>query len=240
MPKYLHYKKFICKILTCWMPYKQRIFCREALYWFSFTDFMRFKRANYHIISLGSNCLPRGLTTAIKLKPRRFYGEKTCPFDLAVSTDLKRIIHLIDTDFNDYFENLMINEKTFPHDYDLPYNKFIERYKKRIINFLHIMKSDKLIYFIYSDYNKIPLREDILHLYDVLEKKRNNKPFKLILLTSDYIDKLDNIIQIPNNFKIDDSGWLVYIINEYGDYDNKYTEYSKRVGKKLKYQIIGS
>lgn len=234
MAKYLHYKKFVCKILTCWLPYKQRILYREALYWFSFSDYWHFKCANYKIVSLGSNCLPRGLATAIKLKPRRFYGEKSCVFDLSVNTNIKKIVHLIDNDFNDYFENLVVNEKTFPHDYDMPYNKFVERYKKRIANFLEIMKSDKIIYFIYSDYDKIPLKEEILYLYDVLKKKRNSKPFKLILLTSSYVDGLDDVIQIPDDFKITDSDWLVHIINEYKDYDNKYTQYCERMRQKLK------
>lgn len=101
----LHLKKILCKVLTCWMPYKQRIFWREALYWFSFLDYWRFKHANYHIVSLGTNCLPRGLTTAIKLKLRRLYGEKTCVFDL-YNSDLQRIIELLENNFSDFFSDI--------------------------------------------------------------------------------------------------------------------------------------
>lgn len=108
MSKLLHIKKLICKVLTCWMPYKYRILYREALYWFSFADYFRFKNANYHIVSLGSNCLPRGLTTAIKLKPRRFYGEKSCVFDLYIS-NIKRNIELIENDFTRYADSMKVN-----------------------------------------------------------------------------------------------------------------------------------
>lgn len=230
MSTYLHIKKFICKVLTCWLPYKQRILYREALYWFLLSDYIRFKRANYHIVSLGSNCLPRGLTTAIKLKPRRFYGEKSCVFDLSVNPDLSKIIHLIETNFADYFDNLDITEKNFPHDYELPYKKFVERYQIRIKNFQDILQSEKMLYFIHSDYKKVPLKADVQKLYDLLKSKRDGKPFKLILLTSEYID-IPEIIQFPEKFIIDDSGWLVYMINEYGDYDNKYTQYVQRMKK---------
>jgi len=233
MSYYLHLKKFICKVLTCWLPYKQRILYREALYWFSIRDYIRFKHANYHIVSLGTNCLPRGLTTAIKLKPRRFYGEKTCVFDLSVNPDLKRIIYLIETDFADYFDNVEINEKTFPHDYDMSLIAFKERYQKRIQNFQDILQSDKMLYFIHSDYKKVPLKEYVQKLYDLLKSKRNGKPFTLILLTSEYLD-IPEIIQFPEKFTLDDGGWLVYMINEYGDYHNKYTQYRERMDKKLK------
>ncbi len=234
MSKLLHIKKFLCKVLTCWMPYKQRILYREALYWVSFSDYWRFNHANYHIVSLGANCLPRGLTTAAKLKPRRFYGEKSCPFDTSEDHHLNRISELIETDFIDYFDRLVKEQPLFPHDYDLPDNEFYKRYQNRIKNFLEMMQSEKLIYFIHSDYLKVPLRKDILHLYDVLERKRQGKPFKLILLTSEYIDNLPNVIQLPEKFSIDDGCWLVHIINEYGDYNSKYTQYKDRMGEKLK------
>ena len=101
----LHLKKILCKVLTCWMPYKQRIFWREALYWFSFLDYWRFKHVNYHIVSLGTNCLPRGLTTAIKLKPRTLSRDKTCVFDL-YNSDLQRIIELLENNFSDFFSDI--------------------------------------------------------------------------------------------------------------------------------------
>lgn len=229
MSKLLHLKKFLCKILTCWMPYDKRILYREALYWFSFSDYFRFKNANYYIVSLGSNCLPRVLTTAIKLKPRRFYGEKTYPFDLC-NSNLKSNIELIENDFLNFFEK--IDLKDFPHDENLTQEEFIKRYQNRIKNFQEVMQSDKILYFIYSDYKGVPSKEDIQKLYKVLETKRNGKPFKLIVLTSEYIDNPD-IIQFPYNFTIDHGNWLVYMINEYKSYNNKYTEYCEWIKKKL-------
>ncbi len=237
MSKFLHAKKFICKILIGWLPYKQRILYREALYWFSLRDYLRFKYTKNQIVSLGSNCLPRGLTTAINLKPRRFYGEKTCPFDLCVNKDLKKITHLIENDFNDFFYNIIVNKENFPHDYKLSHKNFVSRYQKRIDNFLKIMQSDKILYFIHSNYDKVPKREDILNLYKVIETKRDGKPFKFILLTYKYIEDLPEVIQIPYNITIDDSAWLVYIINEYRDYDNKYTEFKDIMKRKLQ-QVI--
>lgn len=231
MSKLLHLKKFICKVLTCWLPYNYRILYREALYWFSFSDYWRFKHANYHIVSLGSNCLPRGLTTAIKLKPRRFYGEKSYPFDLSFNPDLKKTANLIETDFAGYFDNLVINNITFPHDYDLSEKAFLKRYTNRIKNFHQVMDSDKMVYFIHSNYKTVPLKADILNLYKVLSNKRKTKPFKLIILTTEYIAGLPNVIQFPENFIFDDVGWLVYCINEYGEYDNKYTQYCQKMKK---------
>lgn len=226
----LHLKKFLCKVLTCWLPYKQRIFWREALYWFSFLDYWRFKHANYHIVSLGTNCLPRGLTTAIKLKPRRLYGEKTCVFDL-YNSDLQRIIELLENNFSDFFSD--IDKKNFPHDDKLSDKDFVKRYRNRIKNFKEIIQSNKMLYFIHSNYKKVPKREDILKLYNVLKNKRNGKQFKLILLTKEYIPNIPEIIQIPDDFTIDDGGWLVYMINEYGKFENKYTQYCERMKKRL-------
>ena len=96
MFKLLRIKKLIIKLLTCFIfPEKLRKNVRNFLFYFSFVDFVRFKRQNFHIISLGSDCLPRVLTTAVKLKPRKIYGEKTLPFDLCRSYDLKKIIKFL-------------------------------------------------------------------------------------------------------------------------------------------------
>lgn len=74
-------KKFFVKLLTCFIfPEKLRKNARNFLFYFSFEDYIRFKTQNFHIVSLGCDCLPRVLTTAIKLKPRKIYGEKTLPF----------------------------------------------------------------------------------------------------------------------------------------------------------------
>lgn len=89
----LKLKMFICKMLTCWISSSgKRKLVREFLFWFSFKDYYRFKNADYAIVSLGNSCLTRVLAVASAVKPRRFYGEKSCPFDLCRSNDVKRII----------------------------------------------------------------------------------------------------------------------------------------------------
>ena len=87
----LKLKKLLCKTLTCFIfPERLRKNLRNFLFYFSIVDFIRFKLQNFHIVSLGNNCLPRVLTTAVKLKPRKIYGEKTLPFDLKYSYDLEK------------------------------------------------------------------------------------------------------------------------------------------------------
>lgn len=73
----LKIKKFIVKILTCWILSKKiRRNARNFLFYFSLYDFFQFRKQNFKIVSLGNNCLPKVLTTAVKLKPRKIYGEK--------------------------------------------------------------------------------------------------------------------------------------------------------------------
>lgn len=133
----LKLKMFICKMLTCWIsPPGKRKLVREFLFCFSLKDYHRFKRSNYHIVSLGSSCLTRALLVASGVKPRRFYGEKSCPFDLCRSNDFKRIVELIESNFSDFFEN--INLDAFPHDDKLTVKQFKKRYQKRIQYFLNI------------------------------------------------------------------------------------------------------
>ena len=225
-------KKLIIKLLTFWLPKKFRKNARNFLFWFTISDYVRFKNRNFHIISIGSNCLPRVLTTAIKLKPRKFYGEKSCPFDFYIS-DLKRTTELIQNDFSDFFENLVVNKNLFPHDYQLNNKQFKRRYEDRISNFLTLQQSDKMIYYIYTDYKKLPKVEDLENLYNILQQKRGEKPFKLIILTTKHLD-LKNIIQIPKEFSIDNSRWVEFMINEYKIYDNKYTRYCREIGEELK------
>lgn len=135
----LKLKMFICKLLTFYIiPKKDRKLAREFLFGFSFSDYVRFKNRNYHIVSLGNSCLTKSLMVATGFKPRRFYGEKSCPFDLCCSRNFNRITELIENDFSDFFEN--INLKDFPHDETLTLKQFQARYSKRIQNFFRYIK----------------------------------------------------------------------------------------------------
>ena len=136
----LKLKKLLCKTLTCFIfPEKLRKNVRNFMFYFSFEDYIRFKRQNFHIVSLGCDCLPRVLTTAIKLKPRKIYGEKTLPFDLCRSFDFERTAELIQNNFTDFFEDIKLTKELFPHDYKLTKEQFTIRYRKRISNFLELM-----------------------------------------------------------------------------------------------------
>lgn len=150
----LKLKMFICKMITCWIgPSGKRKLIREFLFWFSIKDYHRFKNADYAIVSLGNSCLTRVLAVASGVKPRRFYGEKSCPFDLCRSNDVKRIVELIENNFSDFFKNINLDD--FPHDDKLTLRQFKKRYQRRIKNFLELQKSDKRIYYIYSDFNSM-------------------------------------------------------------------------------------
>ena len=232
--------------MTFWIINKHwRKNARNFLFYFSIVDFIKFRRQKFHIVSLGNNCLPRVLMTAIKLKPRKIYGEQTCPFDLCISNDIKSTTELIRNDFQNYFaglefaDNGWINKKInciYIHDKNLNDTQFKKRYIKRIKNFINLLHSSKKIYFVYSNYNseKTITQCDIQNLYNILKLKRCQKPFELILLTPFKINGLGNIIQIVDDIKINDADWGVNMINKYNNIDNKYTHYSHRVFIKLK------
>ncbi len=248
----LKLKKIIAKLLTCWiLSEKVRKNARNFLFYFSFTDFIKFKRQNFYIVSLGYNCMPRVLTTALRLKPRKIYGEKTCPFDLSLNFDINKIAELINNDFQNFFDNLAFNNNTkkwenkylnsiYIHDSKLDRKQFVLRYKKRIANFLNIMKSEKIVYFIFHPYDKKnPDKSEILNLYNTLTAKRQKKPFKLIIINNKFINKIDrdNLTQIIEDFSTEIPDWAKNIIDDYGQFNNNYTKFRKETGAKLK-QII--
>ncbi|HIT93433.1 MAG TPA: hypothetical protein IAD11_11035 [Candidatus Stercorousia faecigallinarum] len=174
----LKLKMILCKMLTFWIiPSAKRKLVREFLFWFSFGDYCRFKNAGYKIVSLGDSCLTRALSVASGLKPRRFYGEKSCPFDLCRCNDIKRITELIDNDFSDFFQSIDLD--AFPHDLELSLTQFQKRYQTRIQNFLDIQNSEKTVYYVYSNYDKVPDTDEITRLYQVLKAKRGAKSFHL-------------------------------------------------------------
>lgn len=232
----LKLKKLLCKTLTCFIfPERLRKNLRNFLFYFSFTDYIRFKRQNFHIVSLGNNCLPRVLATAVKLKPRKIYGEKTLPFDLKYSYDLEKTAKLIQNNFNDFFEDIELTQELFPHDYKLTKQQFETRYNKRIKNFLKVMASDKMIYFIYADFDNLINVNTIEKLYYVLKNKRNGKPFKIIVLTAKTINISNpDIYVIVQDFKIKDGTWIKSFINDYGDKKNQYTEFWQYYREKVK------
>ena len=226
-------KNILSKILTFWLPNPYRKSARNFLIYFSLSDYIRFRNQQYKIVSLGRDCLPRVLFTVAKIKPRKIYGEETCPFDLYKNSGISRVTELIKDDFSTFFDDLIISEDCFPHDLTLSQDRFRKRYLKRIDNFRKILSSDKKIFFVYADYDKIPDKSELQALYNVLKYKRNGKPFELILLTTEYLNNIQDVIQLPEHFRVEDKKWVDYFINKYGEYRNDYTDYCARMSNKL-------
>lgn len=239
MTNFLKIKKMICKMFTFFIfPSKLRRYIRNILFWFSLSDYIRFKKQKFLIISLGEDCLPRILSTAERIKPRKFYGEKSYPFDLCrMNTEI--ITQVIKNDFKNFFELNSFNKLNFPHDYKLTYRNFKKRYLKRIKNFNNALKSDKMLYFINSTHHKKEFcgnQKLYLGLYNVIKEKRGNKPFKIIFLNKKFVKNINNpdIIQITNNFWVDKTNWPVLFFNQYKEFNNKYTDFCTDTGNKLK------
>ena len=168
-------------------------------------------KKNYKIISLGSYCFSRVITTANKLKPRRKEGEKTCPFDLASFSDFNSIINLVDTNFLNFYNDLDKDEQKrwcnknigviFPHDNELSKEQFIERYNKRIENLYGYFKDENTHKFILISSSSFIEIYQIEALICVLKKYMNKEDFDIILINQS--DKF-------NKYK----GENVYVINQ--------------------------
>lgn len=168
-------------------------------------------KKNYKIISLGTYCFSRVITTANKLKPRRKEGEKTCPFDLASFSDFNSIINLVDTNFLNFYNDLDKDEQKrwcnkdigviFPHDNELSKEQFIERYNKRIENLYGYFKDENTHKFILISSSSFIDIYQIEALICVLKKYMNKEDFDIILINQS--DKF-------NKYK----GENVYVINQ--------------------------
>lgn len=168
-------------------------------------------KKNYKIISLGTYCFSRVITTANKLKPRRKEGEKTCPFDLASFSDFNSIINLVDTNFFNFYNDLDKDEQKrwcnknigviFPHDNELSKEQFIERYNKRIENLYGYFKDENTHKFILISSSSFIEIYQIEALISVLKKYMNKEDFDIILINQS--DKF-------NKYK----GENVYVINQ--------------------------
>ena len=143
--------------------------------------------------------MPRTVLTRLGIKPRKAQGELSCPFDL-VKHNSQRIIYYLETDFKDYLDDLHFrlrkrnffdfrgkgvwqkNDGTgFYHDKDCKSkdrDKLVKRITARIENFRKIMASDTPVLFVM---NLIDNDIDLKRLYNVLNKVRGNKFFKVII-----------------------------------------------------------
>lgn len=152
------------------------------------------KKKEYVIIPLGFNCMPRTVLTRHGLKPHKWQGELTYPFDLAFFF-IPEITKYLQNDFADFFENWELKQDKnqsfwikppfqikFFHDKIISKEKLIKRYKKRIENFYKQMKDSTPILFVQI----LTEEQSIDIVYNELKRLRENRPFKYIV-----IDTLD-------------------------------------------------
>ena len=153
---------------------------------------------NYNIITLGTTCFSRYITTKAGLKPTREQGELTMPFDLAVHV-ADYIPQVISTNFKGYLEDIRIDssgifeifhkESFFSkpkrvawlnHDNDLrgDKTKLIERYSRRIDNFLKFIKEDKPIIFVQTCEHPYNCKK----LIKAIEGIRGQMPYKILFI----------------------------------------------------------
>lgn len=95
---------------------------------------------------------------------------------------------LIDDNFNDNTNNTLIMENKygvrFYHDFSVNYNldEIIEKYNRRIIRFINLIKSNKSICFIrYESKNNI-IENDIIRFIGIIKKINPNIQFRIILI----------------------------------------------------------
>ncbi len=152
------------------------------------------KELKFKIIPLGQNCMPRTILTRQKLKPSKFQGELTYPFDLVVF-GMPEITKTLKTDFKEFFDNLKYengcwikapNCIKFCHDKRFKENdkeKLINLYKKRIDNFRKSVKEEDYILFVQI----LGDSEEIQEQYYELKRIRNGKAFDFVVVDTENI-----------------------------------------------------
>ncbi len=167
------------------------------------------QKKKINIIPLGQNCMPRVILTRYGLKPHKFQGELTYPFDLAVF-GMPELTKTLRTNFSEFFNNLEYKDNCwrkapncieFCHDKRLKQDdkqKLIDLYSKRIANFQHTINDEKPVLFvqILGDY------QEIEEQYNELKRLREDKPFKFVIIDTENIVpeiNLENVYvkQIP-------------------------------------------
>lgn len=178
--------------------------------------FMKRHSAEYKIISLGADCMPRTFTTLRMLKPCRAAGEKGMPFDLA-NTEPYALAHFLENDFADYFDgewtydyehkrwkNAEWTGAFYPHDGDCePTAEGLEKLKKRmagrINNFREALSFPGPVLFVMHKATLDELRpvdhkaEDIERLCSKIADIRGDKPFKVLVIACDHNDNCEKI-----------------------------------------------
>lgn len=161
-------------------------------------------------IPIGEYCLPRVLLTYADLKKRKKDGENTYPFDLAFTKDFDRLLSILKSKFDNFYDGLIYDESTsmwcdadkkyrFNYDLNKTFEQFKDIYDKRINNFLNdVQNTEKRLYFVYATDNKNLTQKNLDDLY--MELIKYNHMAKLII-----ISHADN-----KNIKSDDNIKIIY------------------------------
>ena len=148
-----------------------------------------------HIVSLGGDCFPRVSLSKVGIKKLRAQGERSYPFDLAV-TPLKSVIEMIWNDFSGYHEYKLVEKEgellielvkypgTFLNHESPMSNNFFEsgplqyvknnfeelrkRYSNRIDNFREILNSDNKVLFVVH-LTECTSENDVIRLIKTIE-----------------------------------------------------------------------
>ena len=146
----------------------------------------------YIILPLGTYCFSRCITTFNKLKPDKKHGEKTCPFDLAFFNNIDGIIHLLNNNFEDFYDDLKYDsthkywtnnqiDAVFNHDGELSSAQFKERYNARIKNFYNYLHKNCFKYIVISSHFKI-MKNQAEKLVQALDKIIENDKYKIVII----------------------------------------------------------
>lgn len=215
------------------------IFQKEFYYKFK-EKYNLSKESSYTIISLGTSCYPKTILTRWKLKKIKAHGELTLPFDLAWIHEAVFVTDFLKNDFRDFFGDLQyilgikswdnFRKINFSHETNFgpnDRNLLIEKYSRRISNFLEYIKNEKPILFVQFLKDK-SVGEDVNNLYNTIKSIRGEKPFELLVVDSNDIVK-DSIPEVN----------LLKIKNPFGDcnlYDSSF--YKSKEGKNFEKTII--
>lgn len=216
---YIH--RTVLKVLSFFIfSSKKRKEFRKRYSDFSITEFIRYKKMDYKIIPLGFNCYPRVIATYAGLKPRKMYGELSCPFDNVLCSSFGDVLNCLERNFEHYFDDIQMGEDNFYfnniykirylHDSFLSKDELVNRYKKRIKNFSKYLKSKKHIYFLFNGLKRDTV--DFERLLAVLKKLRKDN-FSIIFLDQNNAsapsEKLNNNIYIIHEYeKLTTPDWV--------------------------------
>ena len=163
--------------------------------------------ANYTIIPFGSYCLPRVITTLAMLKPKKRWGEKTCPLDLCFALDFSKNTELLDSHFSPLWDDIeyrvdrkvWCNKKfniTFNHEVNISLEELKSIVNRRVENlYNYINDKSKHLYFVigtskfiddFISYHKGVMdyvtQEKIERFIEVVKKYRNVEDFDVIFI----------------------------------------------------------